>query len=73
MAVIERHEDKGHLWTDLLGDVLASGSLASKTDPKTTTNRFYRIQVLPYTAGVHAGPVWIRLGTSTKSTGEEAR
>jgi hypothetical protein len=34
-------------WTDLIGDVLASGSTASKTDIETTTNRFYRIQVLP--------------------------
>jgi uncharacterized protein involved in high-affinity Fe2+ transport len=34
-------------WTDLIGDVLAGGSTASKTDLKTTTNRFYRVQVLP--------------------------
>jgi hypothetical protein len=34
-------------WTDLIGDVLASGSTASKTDIKTATNRFYRVQVLP--------------------------
>ena len=34
-------------WTDLTGDVLAVGSTASKTDIKTTTNRFYRVQVLP--------------------------
>jgi hypothetical protein len=34
-------------WTDLIGDVLAGGSTASKTDLKTTTNRFYRVQMLP--------------------------
>ena len=34
-------------WTDLAGDVLAGGGTASKTDLKTTTNRFYRIHVLP--------------------------
>jgi len=34
-------------WTDLVGDVFASGNIASKTDLKTTTNRFYRIQVVP--------------------------
>jgi hypothetical protein len=34
-------------WTDLIGDVLAGGSTASTTDLKTTTNRFYRIQVVP--------------------------
>ena len=34
-------------WTDLIGDVLSSGSTASKTDIKTTTNRFYRVQVVP--------------------------
>ena len=34
-------------WTDLLGDVTATGSTASKTDSLTTTNRFYRVQVLP--------------------------
>jgi hypothetical protein len=34
-------------WTDLIGDVLAGGSNASKTDLKTITNRYYRIQVVP--------------------------
>ena len=34
-------------WTALSGDVTASGSLASKTDLKTTTNRFYRVHVVP--------------------------
>jgi hypothetical protein len=34
-------------WTDLIGDVLSSGSTASKTDIQTTTNRFYRVQVVP--------------------------
>jgi hypothetical protein len=34
-------------WTDLVGDVTATGSTASKTDVRTTTNRFYRLQVLP--------------------------
>jgi acyl CoA:acetate/3-ketoacid CoA transferase alpha subunit len=32
-------------WTDLIGDVLASDSTASKIDTKTTTNRFYRLKV----------------------------
>ncbi len=34
-------------WTDLAGDVTATGNLSSKTDIETATNRFYRIQVLP--------------------------
>ena len=34
-------------WADLVGDVTATGSTASKTDIMTTTNRFYRVQVLP--------------------------
>jgi hypothetical protein len=34
-------------WTDLAGDVIATGSTASKTDTMTTTNRFYRVRVLP--------------------------
>ena len=34
-------------WTDLIGDVIATGSTASKTDAMTTTNRFYRVRVLP--------------------------
>jgi hypothetical protein len=34
-------------WTDLVGDVTATGSTASKTDILTTSNRFYRVQVLP--------------------------
>ena len=34
-------------WTDLAGDVTATGSTASKTDTMTTTNRFYRVRVLP--------------------------
>ena len=34
-------------WTDLDGDVLASGNLASKTDLNTPTNRFYRVGVSP--------------------------
>jgi hypothetical protein len=34
-------------WTDILGDVTATGSTASKTDILTTSNRFYRVQVLP--------------------------
>ena len=34
-------------WTDLVGDVTATNSTASKTDIMTTTNRFYRIRVLP--------------------------
>ena len=34
-------------WTDLLGDVTATGSTASKTDSLTTTNRFYRVRVQP--------------------------
>ena len=34
-------------WTALVGDVIATGSTASKTDILATTNRFYRVQVLP--------------------------
>ena len=34
-------------WTDLVGDVTATNSTASKTDIMTITNRFYRIRVLP--------------------------
>jgi hypothetical protein len=34
-------------WSDLPGDVTASGGTAFKTDLPTTTNRFYRVQVLP--------------------------
>jgi MBG domain (YGX type) len=34
-------------WTDLIGDVTATGSTASKTDSLTTTNRFYRVRVQP--------------------------
>jgi hypothetical protein len=33
-------------WTDLGGDVLATGSTASKIDIFTPTNRFYRVQVI---------------------------
>jgi trimeric autotransporter adhesin len=34
-------------WADLDGDVTAIGSTASKIDIKTTTNRVYRVKVLP--------------------------
>ena len=34
-------------WTDLVGDVTAFGTTASKSDISTTANRFYRVQVLP--------------------------
>jgi hypothetical protein len=34
-------------WSDLPGDVTASGSTGFKTDLPTTSNRFYRVQVLP--------------------------
>jgi hypothetical protein len=34
-------------WTDLAGDVTAIGNTASKNDIRTSTNRFYRVQVLP--------------------------
>jgi putative NADPH-quinone reductase len=34
-------------WTDLFGDVIATGSMATKTDAMTTTNRFYRVRVVP--------------------------
>jgi hypothetical protein len=33
-------------WTDLIGDVTATGNTASKNDSRTPTNRFYRVQVL---------------------------
>ncbi|HVV69961.1 MAG TPA: hypothetical protein VHI52_00160, partial [Verrucomicrobiae bacterium] len=34
-------------WSDLSGDVVASGNTASKTDILTGSNRFYRIKLLP--------------------------
>ena len=34
-------------WTDLIGDVTATSNTASKNDTRTSTNRFYRVQVLP--------------------------
>jgi hypothetical protein len=34
-------------WADLTGDVLANGDNASKVDLLTTTNRFYRVGVVP--------------------------
>ena len=34
-------------WTDLPGNVTATNGIASKTDIRTSTNRFYRVQVLP--------------------------
>jgi len=34
-------------WTDLSGDVTASGSVTAKMDTRTAANRFYRVQVLP--------------------------
>jgi ATP phosphoribosyltransferase len=34
-------------WSDLIGDVTATGNTASKNDIRTSTNRFYRVQVLP--------------------------
>ncbi|HTI99886.1 MAG TPA: hypothetical protein VL527_13475, partial [Dongiaceae bacterium] len=34
-------------WIDLIGDITATGSTASKIDSLTSTNRFYRIRVLP--------------------------
>ena len=34
-------------WIDLIGEVVASGRTASKTDSMTRTNRFYRVQVWP--------------------------
>jgi hypothetical protein len=34
-------------WTDVAGDILATGSTASKNDIVTSSNRFYRVQVLP--------------------------
>jgi hypothetical protein len=34
-------------WTAIPGDVLSSGSTASKLDPLTESNRFYRVRVLP--------------------------
>jgi len=37
----------GGAWNALIGDVTSTGTSASKTDTLTTTNRFYRIQVLP--------------------------
>jgi len=38
----------GSAWSNLVGDVTASGNVSSKADPETaTTNRFYRVQALP--------------------------
>jgi hypothetical protein len=34
-------------WTDLSGDVDATGNSAAKSDTMTATNRFYRVQVVP--------------------------
>jgi len=35
-------------WLNVIGDVIATNSSASKTDPEpTSTNRFYRVRVLP--------------------------
>jgi hypothetical protein len=34
-------------WTTVPGDVLSSGVNASKLDPLTSSNRFYRVRVLP--------------------------
>ena len=34
-------------WTNLAGDITATNSIAFKTDLRTSTNRFYRVQVLP--------------------------
>ena len=36
------------VWSDVAGDLTATGSTVSKTDPApATTNRFYRVRVLP--------------------------
>jgi hypothetical protein len=36
------------VWSDVTGDLTATGSTASKTDPASAaTNRFYRVRVLP--------------------------
>jgi hypothetical protein len=34
-------------WSNLVGDVTATGSVASKTDTRTISNRFYRVLLLP--------------------------
>lgn len=34
-------------WTDLAGDVTATSTTATKSDPATGTQRFYRLEVLP--------------------------
>jgi hypothetical protein len=34
-------------WSNLVGDVTATGSTASKTDTRTISNRFYRVLLLP--------------------------
>jgi len=34
-------------WTDLTGDVIATNNTASATDILTSSNRFYRVRVLP--------------------------
>ena len=35
------------VWNDLVGDVTATGSTATKTDIRTLTQRFYQVQLLP--------------------------
>jgi hypothetical protein len=34
-------------WSNVVGDVTATGSTASKTDARTSSNRFYRVLLLP--------------------------
>lgn len=34
-------------WTDLAGDVIATNSIAWQADILTSSNRFYRVRVLP--------------------------
>lgn len=34
-------------WTALAGDITSLSNLASKLDPVTPSNRFYRVRVLP--------------------------
>jgi hypothetical protein len=34
-------------WTAIAGDVTTLSNLATKLDPLTPTNRFYRVRVLP--------------------------
>ena len=50
---VQYSSDLGSIhWTSLGLDITAAGSTASTTDSRTPTNRFYRVQLLRYAAGL---------------------